>query len=94
MGGFCCSSGDGLLGVELGEFVGELMVAFCFLCVVLESGCLSGWHALADIATVLPNLVFKVGAESYGAVSIGRGALAIFFDEGAGLHGCDGGDLI
>lgn len=60
-----------MLDVELGELIGELMEAFCFFGIELEGCRLSSRHALADIAAILPDLVFEVGTKSHGAASVG-----------------------
>ncbi len=60
-----------MLDVELGELIGELMEAFCFFSIELEGCSLSNRHALADVAAILPDLVFVVGSQPNSAASVG-----------------------
>jgi hypothetical protein len=83
-----------VLDVELGELGGELMEPFRFFDIELEGGGLGGGHPPADIAAILPHLVFEVGPQPHGAMSGGGGTFAVFFGDGAGPHGGDSGDLI
>ena len=59
------------MDVELGELIGELMEAFCFFGIEFEGGGLSGGHAPADVAAILPDLVFEIRPQPHDVASVG-----------------------
>jgi len=74
---------------DFGQFASEvleLLGVFGVLTQLCYFGC---GNSSADIATILPCLVFVVRAESEGAFAVWGGTFAPFFGEGSGLHGGD-----
>jgi hypothetical protein len=91
--GLSRAQGTGVLDVGLRELSAQSIKALRIGDVLTEQGDFMSRHTPAQIAPLLPTLMFEVGTEADGALAIGGRHFAVFFGESAALHGGDSREI-